>query len=103
ALPEHALEKASLESEITGNLQSADVKITSLTLDDSHLTGLIAMKDFTQQLSPSSRLYIEADLTLDQIDLDKYIAHSDVKSNTPNSKPADAASQNMPAPATPPE
>lgn len=75
-----ALARASLSTQYSGSFTSARLEDLDLKLDDTSITGRLAIKDFATQA-------MEFALKLDRMDVDRYLAPSE-----PTAKPAAAGS-----------
>ncbi len=62
----NALSKLSLKTQFSATTDSAELKDLAIALDESRLTGSLAIKNFAKPA-------FQFDLTLDQIDLDRYL------------------------------
>ncbi|PHS70990.1 MAG: AsmA family protein [Methylophaga sp.] len=78
------LELVALNTEFTGSTQHFDAKQLNITLDQSKLSGQLAVKNFAQPA-------IKFKLTLDQIDLDRYLPPASKEDKQTVAPPATAA------------
>jgi len=78
-IPSPAVQALQLETDFQGGLTAAKLDKLSLKLDDSTLTGNLAVSNLDRAL-PSARF----DLELDQINLDQYLASEGSNANATN-------------------
>ena len=79
----NALNKLSLKTRFSATTNSAELKDLAITLDESRLTGSLAIKNFAKPA-------FQFDLALDQIDLDRYLppaAPATVSGSKPEAAP----------------
>ena len=79
----NALNKLALKTGCSTTTESAALKDLTVNLDDSHLTGALAVRNFAQ---PAYKF----DLAVDQIDIDRYLPASADTPAAPKATPATA-------------
>lgn len=80
----NALGKLALKTAFAASTENAELKDLSLNLDDSRLTGALAVRNFAQ---PAYKF----ELAVDQIDIDRYLPASAEAPAAPKATPATAA------------
>lgn len=91
---EQALQTAQLNAAVNGDLQQVTIPELFVQFDESELSGELAISDFSQPAMNYA-------LTLDQIDVDRYLPPSDAGEAAPSADKSASGSQAVPAtPAT---